>query len=106
MTMGRQKRIPPAAEIEARIRAKVAEGPIPAHAPQLGPCLVWTGYTIRGYASISINDEMVYVHRWVLEQATGPLGPGEQSLHRCDNRPCVRLAHLFRGTQRDNITDM
>ena len=27
-------------------------------------------------------------------------------LHCCDNRLCVRVSHLFRGTKRDNTLDM
>lgn len=41
---------------------------------------------------------------WALHN--GPIPPGIQILHKCDNPPCVRPTHLKLGTGKDNIQDM
>ena len=46
------------------------------------------------------------VHRLVMERLVGPLPAGIAVCHTCDNPPCVRLDHLFLGTQKDNVRDM
>ncbi len=45
-------------------------------------------------------------HRASWQISFGPIPDGLQVLHTCDNPPCCNPAHLFLGTQLDNIYDM
>ncbi len=44
-------------------------------------------------------------HRWAWVQAHGEIPAGMCVLHRCDNPPCINVAHLFLGTKSDNNVD-
>lgn len=71
-------------------------------------CWVWTaarddnGYGL--FRPDGRRGRLVRAHIWALEQVLGrPLGSGLNSLHTCDNPPCVR--HLYEGTDEDNARD-
>jgi len=47
----------------------------------------------------------VRVHRYAYELEVGPIPAGLSVLHHCDVRNCLNPAHLFLGTQGDNVRD-
>lgn len=67
-------------------------------------CLVFTGARVKGYGVLD-NPIRIYAHRaaWIVTK--GDIPAGLFVLHRCDNRACVEIEHLFLGTQRDNMQD-
>jgi HNH endonuclease len=71
-------------------------------------CWVWAAFCLpNGYGWFSTTKAAgpAYAHRVGYELQVGPIPPGLQVLHTCDNPPCVRADHLFVGTQRDNVLD-
>jgi len=45
-------------------------------------------------------------HRIAWQFAYGEIPDGLFVLHKCDNKLCVNVSHLFLGTNEDNIHDM
>ena len=70
-------------------------------------CWLWLGNRDEnGYGRLRVNGRAIRAHRHALEQALGrSLAPGMHSCHHCDNPPCVNPAHLYEGTQLDNVHD-
>ena len=76
-----------------------------ARAVPQGDCLVFTGHrNAKGYGQVSQNDRITYAHRVVWEHHHG--ATGLDVCHHCDNPSCVKIEHLFSGTQADNARDM
>ena len=72
-------------------------------------CWLWEGSTTRdGYGLVTIAPRKSphRVHRLAWEQAYGPIPEKMSVLHRCDVPACCNPAHLFLGSQQDNVTDM
>jgi hypothetical protein len=82
---------------EARTRFEPATG-----------CVLWTGFVCpQGYARTRWKGkDGVLVHRVAYEQVHGSIDPSLKFCHRCDTRNCCNPAHLFLGTQKDNLRDM
>ena len=71
-------------------------------------CWKWLASTKQGgYGKIMGDDGRFYLaHRVAYELLIGVIPPGLLLCHRCDNSGCVNPAHMFIGTQADNLKDM
>lgn len=70
-------------------------------------CLLWTGGSRSGdgYGMIDVAGKTYQAHRVAWQMEHGPIPSGAYVCHRCDTPACVNVAHLFLGTQRDNVRD-
>jgi hypothetical protein len=102
------KGVPHRKPVLQRILEKLDKnGPVPAHAPELGPCWIWQGAKFNhGYGQIVIMHKYELVHRVSFKEHGNELSDDEDLLHRCDTKLCARPSHMTAGTHLDNMADM
>jgi hypothetical protein len=69
------------------------------------PCENSKAVNSRGYGTIRVNGRMWLRHRWEWTKVNGTIREGYYLLHKCDNKACHELIHLFEGTQQENVDD-
>jgi len=71
-------------------------------------CWEWEGTRdANGYGVISWQGKKYGAHRLMWIARVGPIPPGLNVLHSCDNPSCVNyMDHLRLGTQKENMADM
>jgi hypothetical protein len=71
-------------------------------------CWIWLADTSNrwGYGRVGSNRRERLAHRLSYAIFRGPIPNGLKVLHRCDIACCVNPAHLFLGTDKDNMQDM
>lgn len=77
--------------------------------PEDDGCQEWLGATARGYGVIGSgghDGRNLLAHRLALTLSGVEVPDHLFVLHRCDNPRCVRVSHLFVGTNTDNMRDM
>jgi hypothetical protein len=69
-------------------------------------CWLWTAARFtNGYGAFRVGNRQRKAHNVAWELTHGPIPQGRLVCHSCDVKRCVNPAHLFLGTQRDNIRD-
>lgn len=94
-----ERKMPPSRPIEERFWEKVDKrGGL--------DCWLWkAGRHEQGYGQIKVKGKTLLAHRVAYQLRYGELPEGHCVLHDCDNPPCCNPAHLFSGTQNDNVQD-
>ncbi len=61
----------------------------------------------NGYSQTNHRTKTVRVHRQLYKIVHGlDLPPSIDICHRCDNRQCIEITHLWHGTRKQNVDDM
>lgn len=86
-------------EIEARVRRDCLT--------DTNGCLLWQCSAVgAGYGQVHFGRRLWRTHRLMFVAVNGAIPQGLAVCHRCNVRRCCNPAHLYAGTQKQNIADM
>ena len=72
----------------------------------MSECIEYIGArNAHGYGWRTIHGKQMHASRAAWIEANGKIPDGKQVLHRCDNRACINIDHLYIGTVSDNMKD-
>lgn len=63
------------------------------------------GGTSKGYGRVCYDGRRVAAHRVACDLIGKPVPQDLNGCHSCDNPICANPAHVFAGTQKDNMQD-
>jgi len=72
------------------------------------PCVVFSGYRQRdgsGYGERTVSGVRWLAHRYAWFSQNGPIPSGLFVCHRCNNKGCVNVDHLYLADNRQNCLD-
>ena len=68
-------------------------------------CVEWIGCRWRGYGTVWYQGNRWRAHRLAWTFKRGSIPDGLFVLHKCNNRRCVNVDHLYLGTHLENVRD-
>lgn len=101
MRTGRPPSYPPPEVLE--VAERYADGRAAPCRRAEGDCIVDAkAPAANGYVYVTVAGRQVQAHRVAWEQAHGPIPPGLEPDHLCNNKPCRNVAHLELVTHAEN----
>jgi len=95
--------------LSARLALETAEFRLARFQIKRGPdeCWGWTGcHNGVGYAKMTFHKRQILATHLALESAGRPRpSPQHVACHSCDNPICTNPAHLWWGTEKENMQD-